>query len=1146
MTIRVALNHVTDYRYDRPTAVGPQVIRLRPAPHCRTPILSYSLKVEPSEHFLNWQQDPHSNYVARYVFSKPTRRFRIEVDLVCDMTVVNPFDFFIEEYAEKYPFEYERDLARDLRPYLEQLPATPAFSQWISSAGPLPQGTTDLLVHLNQRVQDRIRYLIRLEPGVQTPDETLNKSEGSCRDSAWLLVQTLRAMGLAARFVSGYLIQLAPDIKSLDGPSGPETDFTDLHAWAEVFLPGAGWVGLDPTSGLLAGEGHIPLAATPDPMFAAPITGSIGQCEVDFEFSMAVTRIHEDPRVTKPYTDQQWATINSLGRDIDRRLDEDDVRLTMGGEPTFVSIDDMDGEEWNSAAVGPRKRQISEELIKRLRQRMAPGGLLHYGQGKWYPGESLPRWALACYWRCDGVPVWNDDSRIADVQQPSRYTLEDAKRFAVRLAQELQIAPRYVMPAYEDVAHYLIQERKLPVDVDPTDPRLSDPEERARMVQVFERGLNEPVGYVMPIQCQWWQAKPSRWASSRWPLRCNQLFLMPGDSPIGLRLPIDSLPHSAADSHQIFPVDPSSELPPLGNPRQHRSPWSTQQTYISGMPGGVPRPGITEQVLAARGSPSQNAVAGPETNPEVDPEAVSEADLPSDGSGSDGVVRTALCVELRQGRIHVFMPPLERLEDYLELVAAVELTAEGLDVSIVIEGYLPPTDSRIQCLKVTPDPGVIEVNIQPSASWEELVANAETLYEEAHYSRLGTEKFDLDGKHTGTGGGNHIVLGSHRTSDSPFLRRPDLLKSFVGYWINHPSLSYLFSGRFIGPTSQAPRIDEGRSDALYELALAFDLVPNPSAQMQGQTSPPWLIDRLFRNLLTDTTGNTHRSEFCIDKLYSPDSSSGRLGLVELRGFEMPPHARMSLTQQLLIRAMVSHFWRNPYEQPLTAWGTTLHDRFMLPYFVWSDFADVILEIQRDAIPIQLDWFRPHYEFRFPKIGEINCRGIQLELRSAIEPWYVLGEQPGGGGTVRYVDSSVERLQVLVDGITDNRFIITCNGRRVPMHPTGKQGQSVGAVRYRAWLPPNCLHPTIPVHTPLTFDILDSWAERAIGGCTYHVSHPGGRNYETFPVNALEAEARRVARFYPMGHSPGQRPLPLEEENGDFPMTLDLRRNVKIK
>ena len=1110
MTIRVALNHRTSYDYDKLITVNPQMVRLRPAPHCRTPILSYSLKVEPSEHFCNWQQDPHGNFIGRFVFPKKTRRLSVTVDLVADMTVINPFDFFIEDWAEHFPFRYDPGLERELRPFLETEEFGPTFKKFVAGLDRKKTHIVNFLVELNRICQQQVKYLIRLEPGVQSPEETLVKGSGSCRDSAWLLVQVVRQLGLAARFVSGYLIQLAPDQKSLDGPSGTEVDFTDLHAWTEIYVPGAGWIGLDPTSGLLAGEGHIPLAATPDPSSAAPITGSHEKCEVEFDFAMSVTRIHEDPRVTKPYTPAQWQAIDELGHRVDERLTKNDVRLTIGGEPTFVSIDDMDGAEWNTAAVGPDKRRLSEILIKRLRQRFCPGALLHYGLGKWYPGESLPRWALACYWRKDGVAAWENPDLIADVNSDHGHTVRDAHRFANKLADLLEIRKRWIVPAFEDVAQFLIKEQQLPVNVDPRDPKLNDPEERARMARVFQRGVGAPVGFVVPLRRQWWQAKP-RWTSGPWPVRSEKLFLLPGDSPIGLRLPIDSLPWAApADLEPRYEIDPLAPTEPLPRPDYRQESFSKKPN--------ASRPPVSEQHLQGRD------------------EEIDELEFEDDATKPSAIVRTALCIEPRGGTIHVFMPPMERLEDYLDLAHAIEVTASELELPVVIEGYLPPHDARVNVLKVTPDPGVIEVNTHPVDSWDELVTATKALYEEARLARLGTEKFDLDGKHWGTGGGNHVVLGGRTPADSPFLRRPDLLKSMIAYWINHPSLSYLFSGRFVGPTSQAPRVDEGRRDALYELDLAFSVVPP-----RGVPCPPWLVDRIFRNLLTDLTGNTHRAEFCIDKLYSPDSSTGRLGLVELRGFEMPPHAEMSLTQQLLIRALIAKFWDQAYEQPVVEWGTTLHDRFLLPHFVWEDFKQVISDLKLHGFEFEPDWFATHFEFRFPKIGDLVRDELQMELRTAIEPWYVLGEEPAGGGTVRFVDSSVERLQLKLNGVTSGRYVVTCNSRKVPLVPTGVPGERVAAVRSRAWQPASCLHPTVPVHSPLTFDILDTWASRSMGGCMVHVAHPAGRNYQSFPVNPYEAEARRAARFFCMGHTPGQIKLPVSEHNPMFPLTLDLRR-----
>ncbi|MDX1984975.1 MAG: transglutaminase family protein [Bryobacteraceae bacterium] len=1105
MSIRVALNHRTVYEYDRLVSLSPQVIRLRPAPHCRTTILSYSLRVEPAEQFLNWQQDPQGNFLARVVFPNPTRRFSVEVDLVAEMVVINPFAFFLEPYAERYPFRYEEWQARELAPYLECPPPGARLSAYLKSVDRTDAKSVDFLVDLNRRLQQEIRYVIRMEPGVQTPEQTLEYASGSCRDTGWLLVHILRNLGLAARFVSGYLIQLKPDVKALDGPSGTESDFTDLHAWVEAYLPGAGWVGLDPTSGLFAGEGHIPVAATPDPFSAAPVTGAVDPCEVTFEHRMAVTRIYERPRVTKPYSDEQWQAISHMGDAVDRELTAGDVRLTMGGEPTLVSIDDMDGDEWNTTALGPDKLRLAGNLVQRLRERFAPGALLHIGQGKWYPGESLPRWALTCYWRTDGEPLWNEPTLAADPGVDYGFGLAEAERFANELAIQLAVGNQYLIAAYEDPLAYVHNERLLPVNLDPADNKLENEEDRERMRRTFERGIGLPTGYVLPLERN--RKDGPAWQSGLWMLRSRHLYLIPGDSPVGLRLPIASLPWVDSDSYPyVWTLDPMAPRGPLpARPRQVRVPPS--------QPAGAPHQTINPQRLA-------------------DPDRA-----PKKGEPAGWVVRTALTVEPREGKIFVFMPPLRTLEDYIDLLAKVEDTAAKLGLPVIIEGYTPPLDHRIKHFKVTPDPGVIEVNIHPSANWRELVETTTTLYEEARLCRLGTEKFMLDGRHSGTGGGNHLVLGGATPADSPFLRRPDLLRSLISYWLNHPSLSYLFSGLFIGPTSQAPRVDETRADAVYELEIAMSQIPAPD---QGPV-PPWLVDRILRNLLVDVTGNTHRAEFCIDKLYSPDSASGRLGLLELRAFEMPPHARMSLTQQLLLRTLIARFWKHPYRTPLIHWGTRLHDQFLLPHFVERDFADVIADLRRDGYALEPEWFAPHHEFRFPFIGSIRFDGMELELRTAIEPWYVLGEEPGGGGTARYVDSSVERIQVKTTGMTGERYIIACNGRRMPMVPTGAQGEYVAGVRYRAWLPARCLHPTVPIHAPLTFDIIDTWSGRSVGGCAYHVAHPGGHSYSTFPVNANEAEARRVARFFAFGHTPGQAVIPAREENPRFPCTLDLRR-----
>nr|WP_294694202.1 transglutaminase family protein [uncultured Friedmanniella sp.] len=1092
MSTKVALEHRTTYRFDRAIGIGPHVIRLRPAPHTRTPVDAYSLRIRPADHFLNWQQDPFGNYLARVVFPTPADTLDITVGLVADLGVINPFDFFIEPYAEHYPFRYEDGLSRDLQPYLAATDATasPTLARWLDrlvAGSAQGRRSIDLLVELNTAVYSDVAYSVRMEEGVQTPEVTLSRAVGSCRDSAWLLVTALRHFGLAARFVSGYLVQLASDAP---GSGGPAEDFTDLHAWAEVYLPGAGWIGLDPTSALFASEGHIPLAATPSPSSAAAITGVTDRSQTTLEFSNTVRRVQEDPRVTRPYTTGQVERLHRLGGRVDERLAAAGLELTMGGEPTFVSVDDMTSPEWTVAADGPDKRRLASGLAARLAEHYGRGGLVQHSQGKWYPGEDRPRWQIALVWRTDGEPLWQDPALLADPHAAPSTAGDDAgalaKVLAQRVATSFGLPAGQAQPCFEDPLAVLVREVRQPDGPRPgADPQQADPV----LVAGLDATESTPAAWVLPLAPSWFGEV---WASAAWRTRRGRVVLVPGDLPAGMRLPLSSV-------------------------SWHDPDYSGEESYATAEPP-LPEPGEDLRAVV------------------VDPDEVT--------------ARSALVVEARDGRVCVFLPPLEQLDRFVELVGLVERCAAAVGTPVVLEGYGPPPDPRVRTLSVTPDPGVIEVNVHPTSSWAELSELTCTLYRLAGEQRLGAETFALDGRHSGTGGGHHLTLGGAEPARSPLLRRPDLLVSMLTFWQHHPSLSYLFSGRFVGSTSQAPRVDEGRPEALYELEIAFDEI----AALADDEVRPWTVDRSLRPLLADLTGNPHRSEFCIDKLYSPDTTRGRLGLLELRAFEMPPHPEMALVQALLVRALLVRFAEQPYTAPLVRWGTALHERFLLPHFALADSSDVVADLAAHDLDFDPAWLAPFLEFRFPRIGvtQVPTAGggsVELELRSAIEPWNVLGEEATSGATARYVDSSTERIQVAVSRFVPQQQLLTCNGRPVPLVATATPGHYVAGVRYRAWKPWSALHPTLEVDAPLHFDLVDRGSRLSLGGATYHVVHPGGRSYQQPPVNASEAEARRARRFEAMGHTTGVIDVEaLDAEAGrrtvvspDYPLTLDLRR-----
>jgi uncharacterized protein (DUF2126 family)/transglutaminase-like putative cysteine protease len=1090
--VRVRLQHITRYHYEEGAALGPHTVRLAPAPHLASRVLSYNLRVTP-EPLIRWSMDAWSNRQAFLTF--PDRgdiaMLELQVDASFELTPVNPFDFTLDERCRTLPFAYPDGWAEELGPFLRTGDVHPAVRAWLAQE-PLEGPVVPWLVALNARVARDIRYLIRNEPGIQAPEETLALASGSCRDTAWLLVHALRAAGLAARFVSGYLVQLRDDGNLPDVPRGMDRDVVDLHAWAEVFLPGGGWVGLDGTSGLLCTEGHIPLCATVMPMLAAPLTGTASGPADRFEFEMHVERIGHEPTPRRPYTDEQWTALRAAGAKVDATLAAHGVVLTSGGEPTWTSREHPRAVEWRTDALGPTKWEQGLRLAEEIRRRQAPGGVVVARMGKHYPGESLPRWALELVWRPDGTPVWRNPDCLALRPRVAAVAQQDAEALCGALHRALGIADAQPLEAWEDPWHAVTTEALLPVDADPFAVDLDSPLERRILANQLRRGLGRPTGWVTPLQ---WQQ--GRWQTQPWRFRRDRLYLLPGDSPVGLRLPLDRL---AGTPVPLSPTHPWSEDGPLSGPLP---------VYQRGGPhGDATLPGAAAQQAG-------------EVLP--DPEA----------SGLQ--IRTALCVEPRDGVLHVFLPPVPNAEAWLRLVDAVETAAEALDLPVRLEGYGPPDDSRLQRCCVTPDPGVLEVNLPPCTSLAAYADWLETLAEAAVHAGLTTETWQLDGRSSGSGGGNHLTLGGEHPDQSVFLQRPDVLASLVRFAQQHPSLSYLFTGLFVGPTSQAPRLDEARDDVLGEVELALSQL-----QRGGDSPPPWFIDRLLRNLLVDVTGNTHRTELCIDKLYNPGSLTGRLGIVELRAFEMPPHERMAVAQMLLVRALIAAFVQQPWTAPLVRWGSRLHDRFLLPWYLEEDLGDVLRFLEGRGLGLDPAFFAPFPEWRFPVTGRLEAEGLCLEIRPALEPWPVLGEEAMAGATSRYVDSSLDRVEVRVHGAINERHVVTVNGIRLPLRSTRHPEVRVAGVRFRAWQPPHCLQPHIGLHHPLHVDVVDTWARRSVAGCAWHVWHPEGRAFDEPPLTAFEAASRRASRF--VTHASLPWPVTMQEPRWHpaGAATLDLR------
>jgi uncharacterized protein (DUF2126 family) len=793
-------------------------------------------------------------------------------------------------------------------------------------------------------------------------------------------------------------------------------------------------------------------------------------------FSTSIQRLGHEARPTAPYTDDVWLELLAAGDRADAALTLAGHDVWIGGEPTFTARENQAREEWQGGALGPDKWNKGRALADTLRDRLAPGGAVFHRMGKAYPGESLPRWALDVIGRRDGQAIW--PQRTLDDAATSVAAADVGHVIAAALGIKAELHP-----AFEDPWEVLRAEATLPVDVDPRKAGLDDPEERRRLVGILDRGVGSVVGYVLPLT-----KDKDGWRTERWAFRRGHLFLIPGDSPIGFRLPLGALAPGAT--------------PPL---------W----TEAPDLPD--PRRAEPDEAQAGR----------------VTKEAPVQAKRPDEKTLG---VRTALTIQPRDGQLWVFLPPLSTFDDFCALLAAIDQARERTGHAIHLEGYPPPPSPQRTRFAVTPDPGVLEVNLPPQTSCREAAELHGVVYEAALGNGLTAERYLLDGRLAGSGGGNHITIGSATAADSPWLREPALLASLVTFLQHHPSLSYAFTGMFVGPTSQAPRIDEARHDALYELELALPKLFDTAAP-----PPAWQVDALLRHVLVDVAGSTHRAEISIDKLFDPGTPFGRQGIVELRAFEMPPHPRMLTAQAVLVRALVASFTGEPYKHPLVRWGQELHDRFLLPYFLWRDLEDVLAHLATRGIALPAEAYRPFVEMRCPLVGEIEVGDARIEVRNAIEPWHVLGEEASAAGTSRYVDSSMERIELRSHGLDPERYTVAVNGITAPLRAAKGRDTRVGGVRFRAWCPPHALHPHLGIHHPLKIDVIDTWAKRGVAAGTYHVWHPLGRGYEAPPLTRVEAVARRAARFTVEGPSLSPlRPLPADPR-WDSPYTLDLRQ-----
>lgn len=1115
MSTRVAIEHTIEQRFDRAVRMSTQWLRLRPAPQTRARICAYSFAVRTQPSFVNWMRDPFENHMARLDLPEPVTRLALQIELICELEPVNPFDLLVEPYAAQYPFAYPPQLQKELAPYLHMAEPGPGLAAWLSELQLSEGPTIARLEALNQRVRRarnttadaeashndrhmaRVGHADHADHADHTDHTDMEKVVTDGARShwalAWLLTLSLRHAGLAARFVSGYRVSL---LEVDEADEADAADRVNLHAWSEVYLPGAGWIGLDPDAGLFCTETYIPLASAAEPLRAQPIVGYVEACEETQLETLRVRRLV--PRARGALLDPtQWQDVRALGAYVDADLAAQGLKPSLALSFSLVT-QQAAVPEWQNLALGSSKRSMAETLLRGLQPRMAAGGVPHQGQGEWYAGETLPRWRLACYFRSDGQPLWRDPALLAESSQPGSATSSAARAFTEALAAILRIDARAVVPAYEDALHALWNARVAPA---PAAGELEDPERRRALADRLSQAHDAPVGYVLPLRRD---HVAGGWSSGGWTFRRDRLYVIAGESCLGYRLPLDSLSLETQDA-----IEAQLERDPFADP----SP-------LHGLQPAAPAPAPVTDALPGR--------------------------VPS----------TALCVEARAGHLHVFLPPLYDVAHYIELIAAVEAAARQCGQRVVLEGYEPPDDPRLRRILLEPEAGALRLTLPETHAWLDHVRDLQLAYAEAERIGLHTERvgyFDDDLRLSA--GPSCVTVGGARPIDSPFLTRPEVLRALVAHWQRHPSLSYFFSGHVIGSSGSASRPDDGRDEALYELSIGLEHLP------AADSGALWQVHRALRHLLSDPSGDAKRAEFRIDQLYPPERASRRMGRLGIQSFATAPDAQLASLQSLLVLGLLGRFARHPDALQLCRWGEALRDRFMLPAVLFSDLREVLEDLGAHGYPFQLAWFEPLLALRFPLLGSVQIGAITLALHPAHEAWTLLAEELTANGMARFIDSANERLQVSLSGLPPARYRLVCNGRPVPLQPLATDGEYVAGVRFKASNPPSTLHPTLPPVDALVFDLIDTWTGRVVGGCTYYPARPistwpgqstgtvsapppGGPRVQPQRLQAPPVSfvvQQRAGRFVPRGSGIARAVAPSAERDGRKPYLLDLTR-----